>query len=80
MRYSMPGYELGGVVEIGLASQKRYISFSVLRQAALQSNVGRLTGLSVGKGCIRFRRPEEIDEGTVRALLAATVADRGEVC
>ena len=80
MRYGMPGYELGGVVEIGFASQKRSISFYVLRRAALQANVDRLTGFSVGKGCIRFRRPEEIDEGTVRALLAATVADRGEVC
>jgi hypothetical protein len=34
----------------------------------------------VGKGCIRFRRREQIDPATVRALLAATVTDSGAIC
>jgi uncharacterized protein YdhG (YjbR/CyaY superfamily) len=80
MRYGMPGYERDGAVEIGFASQKRYVSFYVLRQAALHANLDRLAGLSVGKGCIRFRRADDVDEQTVRALLAATVADGGEIC
>jgi uncharacterized protein YdhG (YjbR/CyaY superfamily) len=80
MRYGMPSYERAGEVEIGFASQRAYISFYVLRQAALQANAARLEGLSVGKGCIRFRRPEQIDEGTVRALLAATLGDDGPIC
>ncbi len=80
MRYGMPSYERDGEVEIGFASQKAYISFYVLRQAALEANASRLEGLSVGKGCIRFRRPEQIDEETVRLLLAATVADDGPIC
>lgn len=29
-----------------------------------------LEGLSVGKGCIRYGRPEQMDPGVVRALLA----------
>ena len=52
----------------------------VLRQAALQASFARLAGLSVGKGCIRFRRPEQIDPEVVRELLAATLADTGSIC
>jgi uncharacterized protein YdhG (YjbR/CyaY superfamily) len=80
MRYGMPGYERAGAVEIGFARQRRNVSFYVLRTAALQANLDRLAGLSVGKGCIRFRRADDVDEETVRALLAATVAEGGEIC
>src|SRR5262245_15233923 len=68
MRHGMPGYERNGAVEISFASQKRYVSFYVLRQAALNANRDRLAGLSVGKGCIRFRGADDVDEETVRAL------------
>ena len=80
MRYGMPGYERDGVVEVGFASQKAYLSLYVLRTAAMQANLDRLAGLSLGKGCIRYRRPEQIDPETVRALLTATAADTGPVC
>jgi uncharacterized protein YdhG (YjbR/CyaY superfamily) len=80
IRYGMPVYLRDGVVEIGFASQKAYISFYVTRQAALRANIGRLEGLSVGKGCVRYRRPEQIDPEVVRALLVASVADTGPVC
>jgi len=80
MRYGMPGYERDGVVEIGFANQKAYISLYVLRTAAMNANAGRLGGLSVGKGCIRFRRLEQIDPAVVRALLASTLSDTGPVC
>jgi len=76
----MPSYERDDAVEIAFASQKAYISFYVLRQAALEANDSRLEGLSVGKGCIRFRRPEQIDEETIRSLLGATAADDGPIC
>jgi uncharacterized protein YdhG (YjbR/CyaY superfamily) len=80
MRHGMPAYLRGGEVEVGFASQKRYLSLYVLRQAALEANAGRLAGLSVGKGCIRFARPEQIDPAVVRALLRATAADDGPIC
>ena len=78
--YGMPSYMRDGEVEVSFASQKAYVSLYVLRQAALQSNIDRLDGLSVGKGCIRFRRPEQIDPEIVRALLAATASDTGPIC
>jgi uncharacterized protein YdhG (YjbR/CyaY superfamily) len=80
MRYGMPAYLRGDEVEVGFASQKRFVALYVLRQGALAAVAGRLDGLSVGKGCIRFRRPEQIDPGTVRALLRAAATDTGPVC
>ena len=78
--YGMPSYARDGVVEVAFASQKRYLSLYVMRQAALQAHSDRLAGLSVGKGCVRFGRGDAIDPDLVRALLQATVADTGEVC
>ena len=80
MRYGMPSYLRDGEVEVAFASQKAHISLYVLRQAALRANVDRLAGLSVGKGAVRFRRPEQIDPATVRALLVSTAADTGPIC
>jgi uncharacterized protein YdhG (YjbR/CyaY superfamily) len=80
MRYGMPSYLRGDAVEVAFASQKAYISLYILRQAALDENADRLAGLSIGKGCIRFRSPAQIDASTVRALLSATVTDSGAIC
>ena len=80
MAYGMPGYVRDGKGEIAFASQKAYISVYVLRQAALDAGADRLDGLSVGKGCIRFRRPDQIDSDVIRALLRATVTHAGPIC
>jgi len=80
IRYGMPSYLRDDAVELAFANQTQYISLYVLRQAALDAAADRLTGLSVGKGCIRFRRPEQIDPATVRVLLEATATDTGPIC
>jgi uncharacterized protein YdhG (YjbR/CyaY superfamily) len=80
IQYGMPSYVRDGVVEVGFASQKAYISLYVLRSQALEANRDRLAGLSIGKGCIRFRRPEQIDPAVVRPLLTAAAGDAGEIC
>jgi uncharacterized protein YdhG (YjbR/CyaY superfamily) len=80
VRHGMPSYLRDGAIEVAFASQKSYISLYILRQAAVEANTERLAGLSVGKGCIRYRRPEQIDPTVVRALLQATVADSGPIC
>jgi hypothetical protein len=46
----------------------------------LRASAGRLAGLSVGKACIRYRRPDQIDPDVVLELLTATVVDTGPVC
>jgi uncharacterized protein YdhG (YjbR/CyaY superfamily) len=80
VRHGMASYLRGDVVEVAFASQKDYISLYILREAALEANAERLAGLSVGKGCVRFRRPEQIDPATVRMLLRTTAAGAGDVC
>jgi hypothetical protein len=34
----------------------------------------------VGKGCIRYRRPEQMDEAVVRSILDLTAATSGPIC
>jgi uncharacterized protein YdhG (YjbR/CyaY superfamily) len=80
MAYGMPAYLRDGVVEVGFASQKAYISLYILRQDALDAGAERLAGLSLGKGCVRFARPEQVDPAVVRELLKAAATDSGPLC
>lgn len=80
MAYGMPGYERNGTLEIGFASQKRYISFYLMRTDVREAFATRLAGQDMGKGCLRFRTPERIDFDLVRDLLTATAASPGRVC
>src|SRR5215475_558556 len=80
IQHGMPAYLRDGAMEVAFASQRRYISLYILREPALAANRDALAGLSVGKGCIRFRTPDQIAPDTVRALLRATVADTGPIC
>lgn len=80
MEYGMPGYKKNGVGEVGFASQKHYIALYILKQDALASCRPLLTGLSIGKGCIRYPRPEKINFEIVEKLLRATVHSSGPIC
>lgn len=77
MAYGMPAYERDGTGEIAFASQKRYISFYLLRGDVREAFADRLAGHDMGKGCLRFSRPERIDFDLVRDLLRATAAGPG---
>jgi uncharacterized protein YdhG (YjbR/CyaY superfamily) len=81
MQYGMPSYSRdGSAVEVAFASQKNYISLYVMRESVVRANAHLLDGLSVGKGCIRFKRPEQIDPTVVRPLLSGSAADSGPIC
>ncbi len=84
MEYGMPGYWRGPVAdgegEIGFAAQKQYLSFYVVRTDVMAAHRERLAGLSVGKGCIRYRRPEQLDLDVVRSILGMTAATSGPIC
>jgi uncharacterized protein YdhG (YjbR/CyaY superfamily) len=81
MQYGMPSYSRdGNVVEVAFARQKNYISLYVLRESVIEANAHLLDGLSVGKGCIRFKRPEQIDPTIVRPLLSGSAADTSPIC
>ncbi|MEU7580845.1 DUF1801 domain-containing protein [Streptomyces sp. NPDC041068] len=80
MAYGMPVYERGGAAEIAFANQKQYMSFYLMRSDIRDAFEERLAGHDMGKGCLRFRRPESIDFTLVRDLLRATAAGPGTVC
>ncbi|MFP3989622.1 DUF1801 domain-containing protein [Streptomyces sp. E11-3] len=80
MAYGMPAYQRDGVTEIAFASQKRYISFSLMRSDIRDAVAERLAGHDMGKGCLRVRRPALIDFTLVRDLLRATAARPGKIC
>ncbi|MEQ4205172.1 DUF1801 domain-containing protein [Actinopolymorpha sp. B9G3] len=80
MAYGMPTYERNGTAEVAFASQKQYISLYVLRSDLREAFADRLAGLDMGKGCLRFRRADQIDFDLVRDLLRATAAHPGTIC
>lgn len=82
MQYGGPCYSRNGVVEVGFASQKHFIGLYILRTDVMKAHADRLVGkgISHGKGCIRYSKPERIDFGVVESLLKATVESTGEVC
>jgi uncharacterized protein YdhG (YjbR/CyaY superfamily) len=80
MAYGMPSYSRDGAVEIGFASQARYLSLYVLKQAILDAHRDELAGLSVGKGCVRYPSPDRIDWNVVTSLLRGTAASGAKIC
>lgn len=80
MAYGMPAYERDGAAEIAFASQKQYISLYLMRTDIRDAFEERLAGQDMGKGCLRFRKPENIDFDLVRDLLKATADGPGKIC
>jgi uncharacterized protein YdhG (YjbR/CyaY superfamily) len=81
MAYGMPSYKKeGGEVEVAFASQKNYISFYVLKQEVLDQYRDLLKGLNMGKGCIRYTKPEKIDFKIVEQLLVESQKSDSEIC
>jgi uncharacterized protein YdhG (YjbR/CyaY superfamily) len=80
MRYGMPGYARDGVVEIAFASQKQYLAIYGLKSDALAAVRDEIAGASIGKGCIRYRKPEQVNLDAIAQLLQATAASDGAVC
>jgi len=82
MEYGMPNYKRNSIAEVGFASQKHFIALYILRTDVMKSHADQLkgTGISHGKGCIRYSKPERVDFKVVESLLKATVKSRGQVC
>ena len=82
MQYGGPCYSRNGVVEVGFASQKHFIGLYILRTHVMKAHkeMLKIKGVSLGKGCIRYSKPEKIDFKVVKSLLKATVRSTGEVC
>ncbi|MFG2819160.1 iron chaperone [Kitasatospora sp. NPDC048365] len=80
MAFGMPAYERDGACEIAFAAQRQYLSFYLMRGDVREAFGERLAGQDMGRSCLRFRRPENVDFDLVRELLRATAARPGTVC
>jgi uncharacterized protein YdhG (YjbR/CyaY superfamily) len=80
IEYGMPAYRKNGAVEVAFASQKQYISLYILKKDVVDAHRDALAGCNIGKGCIRFRSPAQIDFGVVRSMLKQTVESKGGPC
>ena len=84
MEYGGPTYARNGEVEVGFASQKHFIGLYTLRvrtdvmKAHEEQLIGK--GASIGKGAIRYSKPERIDFNVVESMLRDTVTSNGPVC
>lgn len=82
MEYGGPCYSRNGEVEVGFASQKNFIGLYILRTDGMRSHryLLNIPGVSLGKGAIRYSKPEQIDFKVVERILRATVESTGKVC
>ena len=80
--YGGPSYKRNGEVEVGFASQKHFIGLYILRTDVVADHRDQLTGkgISVGKGAIRYSKPEHINFDVVASMLRGTVKSTGPVC
>ena len=80
MDYGMPCYAKDGKVEVAFASQKNYISLYILKKDVVDANRALLSGLNVGKGCIKYTRPANVDLDVVKKLLEDTLTFEDSAC
>ena len=80
MAHGMPSYTRDGRVEVSFAKQARYLSLYVMNQPVFDARRRDLAGLNLGKGCIRYRSPAQIDWNVVESLLSATRTMTSDSC
>ena len=82
MDYGGPSYKRNAEVEVGFASQKHFIGLYILRTDVMNAHKDRLKGkgISIGKGVIRYSKPERIHYEVVESILRGTVESTGPVC
>ena len=82
MAYGGPSYSRNGEVEVGFASQKNFIGLYILRTDVMKTHRDQFKGkgVSIGKGAIRYSKPEKIDFNVVESMLRATQESMRPVC
>jgi uncharacterized protein YdhG (YjbR/CyaY superfamily) len=80
MQYGMPTYSRNGKPEVAFASQKQYVALYVMKKDVVDEFRHALTAASIGKGCIRFTRPDKIDFAVIDRLLRRNAQSSGVPC
>ncbi|MBS0295510.1 MAG: DUF1801 domain-containing protein [Proteobacteria bacterium] len=68
MKWGMAAYSRGEGY-VAFANQKQYLALYGLRGAATRLGLIEQMGGDPGKGCFRYRKPEQIDYALLTALL-----------
>jgi uncharacterized protein YdhG (YjbR/CyaY superfamily) len=76
MQYGMPTYELDGML-CAFASQKNYMAFYGDSEI-VDAHRAALGKLDCGKGCIRFRKLEDLPLETIGTIVKEARAKRGK--
>ncbi|MEX2026799.1 MAG: DUF1801 domain-containing protein [Pirellulaceae bacterium] len=71
MQSGMPCYVVDGCPVFALAAQKHYLALYVCAWNAMNKYRDKLGTANCGKGCIRFKRLEDLSLDVVEELLAA---------
>ena len=77
MNYGMPYYELNGHL-CAFASQKNYISLYLMNTPVLQRNLELFGKLKIGKGCVRFKKLEDLPIDAVVKVIRESIDDNAE--
>jgi hypothetical protein len=82
MLYGMPCYPQPPAQEpdTAFASQKNHIWFYVLQQGVMQAHRDLPKGAGLGKGCIRYSKPEKINFDVVRKILLDVGSSSSQIC
>jgi uncharacterized protein YdhG (YjbR/CyaY superfamily) len=80
IQYGLPTYSRNGVPEVSFGSRKQYISLYVMKKDVVDEFRPALATASIGKGCIRFTRPEKIDFDVIDRLLRSNVRSKSAPC
>lgn len=66
----------------GFASQKNFIRLYILRTDVMKAHrdLLKVKPVSLGKGCIRYSKPEKIDFKVVKLIVKATFESTGVIC
>ena len=78
--YGMPCYKRAGAAEVAFASQKQYVALYVMKKEVVDEFRDALPAASIGKGCIRFKKPAEMDFGVLEKLLRRTAESSAAPC
>jgi uncharacterized protein YdhG (YjbR/CyaY superfamily) len=80
MQWGMSGYGPSGQDNaVSFNAQKRHIAFYA-GPTAIERFQERLAGVDCGKGCVRYRNPNQIDFAVVRVMLRDIHARGGPMC
>lgn len=76
MRYKMPAFSTTDLI-CTVAAQKSYFGLYICNPALLDDHREALSGLNLGKGCIRFKSLSDVPESAIRALLLDAAKNPG---